>query len=399
MPIGDKKGGFIRPGYDPLEVPNEPADVAVSGGDTELAVSFTAPANTGGGAITGYQATTTTGASTTGASSPLTLTGLTNGVSYDVRVWALNAYGPGPFGTGSGSPTAPTAVFAGGGSNVIYYVTITTTGNATDFGDLSLSPTYCAGVSSSSRGIFSGFNQFSNVIEYITLVSPGNSTDFGDLQTASDRKASASNSTRGLFAGGINSGGSMTGTIEYVTIATTGNASGFGNLSITRYAAAGCQSPTRGVFGGGDDFNTFTQTRMDYVTIATTGNATNFGNLVVNGGTYGPAYVAACSSSTRGVFAGGVVSFTGDVNTMEYITIASTGNSTDFVDLLTTKTNMGGTSSETRGIFAGGSSNGSNVIQYITIASTGNSIDFGDMTVSRTTVGTGALSNAHGGLQ
>ena len=42
MPIGDKKGGFIRPGYDPLEVPNEPTSVSVTAGDTELEVSFTA---------------------------------------------------------------------------------------------------------------------------------------------------------------------------------------------------------------------------------------------------------------------------------------------------------------------------------------------------------------------
>jgi large repetitive protein len=115
MPIGDKKGGFIRPGYDPLEVPNEPTSVSVTAGDTELEVSFTAPANTGGGAITAYQAATTTGASTTGASSPLTITGLTNDVTYNVRVWALNAYGPGPFGTGSGTPeTLQRGIFAGG---------------------------------------------------------------------------------------------------------------------------------------------------------------------------------------------------------------------------------------------------------------------------------------------
>jgi large repetitive protein len=140
MPIGDKKGGFIRPGYDPLEVPNEPTSVSVTAGDTELEVSFTAPANTGGGAITAYQAATTTGASTTGASSPLTITGLTNDVTYNVRVWALNAYGPGPFGTGSGTPeTLQRGIFAGGYNgpvNTIQYVNIASTGNSTDFGDL-----------------------------------------------------------------------------------------------------------------------------------------------------------------------------------------------------------------------------------------------------------------------
>ena len=35
-------------------------------------------------------------------------------------------------------------------------------------------------------------------------------------------------------------------------------------------------------------------------------------------------------------------------------------------------------SNETRGIFAGGKPSGTNTIEYITIAATGNAIDFGD---------------------
>jgi len=56
MPIGDKKGNVVYPGYDPLEVPNSPTGLSVTEGDAELTVSFTAPSNTGGSGITSYQA-------------------------------------------------------------------------------------------------------------------------------------------------------------------------------------------------------------------------------------------------------------------------------------------------------------------------------------------------------
>jgi hypothetical protein len=88
----------------------------------------------------------------------------------------------------------------------------------------------------------------------------------------------------------------------------------------------------------------------------------------------------------------------GPVNTIDYITIASTGNATDFGDMTNTYYGKGGTSNSTRGIFCGGNSPGSseNTIDYITIASAGNAADFGDLTAGRY-LGS-AASNAHGGL-
>jgi len=52
--------------------------------------------------------------------------------------------------------------------------------------------------------------------------------------------------------------------------------------------------------------------------------------------------------------------------------------------------------SSTRGVFGGGQPN-TNVIQYVTIQSTGNATDFGDLTYT-TTAGGGGNSNGHGGL-
>ncbi len=114
---------------------------------------------------------------------------------------------------------------------------------------------------------------------------------------------------------------------------------------------------------------------IDYITIATLGNATDFGNLVdgnrVNGG---------CASSTRGISGGG---YTGPsyVNSIDYITISSTGNAADFGDLTQARFNVGGASNQTRGLFYAGEGSPSyiNVVDYITIAATGNAVDFGDI--------------------
>ena len=59
---------------------------------------------------------------------------------------------------------------------------------------------------------------------------------------------------------------------------------------------------------------------------------------------------------------------------------------------------MTGTSSSTRGLFAGGMIGGADqyTIQYITIASTGNAQDFGDLVSNRPYMA--ACSNVHGGI-
>lgn len=71
--------------------------------------------------------------------------------------------------------------------------------------------------------------------------------------------------------------------MDYITIATTGNAIDFGDLSVARFSNSSCSSSTRGVFGGGYGPNVYpngaTQNVIDYVTISTTGNATDFGDL------------------------------------------------------------------------------------------------------------------------
>ena len=146
------------------------------------------------------------------------------------------------------------------------------------------------------------------------------------------------------------------------------------SLQTAQGGASPIIDPTRGVFAGGYAITNV----MDYITIATTGNATDFGDLTVARSEPG-----GVNSSTRGVWSGGSKTV-GDQNTIDYITIATTGNATDFGDHSVSRVQIGAVCSSTRGVFGGGSTGSdSNVMDYITIATTGNAVDFGDLTVAR----------------
>jgi len=137
-----RKGGFI--GQDGLNAPDEATDVSASAGDGQVDVTFIPPSDEGGAAVTGYVATSDDGIGATGSASPITVSGLSNGTAYTFRVWALNAFGYSAPSDVSGSvtPSEPRILFAGGSDdlntnyNTIDYSNPTTTGNATDFGDL-----------------------------------------------------------------------------------------------------------------------------------------------------------------------------------------------------------------------------------------------------------------------
>ena len=106
------QAGIVLPGYNALKVANAPTiGTATSASGTSVSVTFTAPACTGGGAISSYSAyCTTTGTNiATGASSPLVVTGLTTGTAYTFRVSATNAFGPSYPSAASNSAT-PTLV-------------------------------------------------------------------------------------------------------------------------------------------------------------------------------------------------------------------------------------------------------------------------------------------------
>lgn len=91
-------------------VPGAPTAASATAGDTQASVTFSAPIFTGGAAITGYTATSNPGGFTgASASSPLTVTGLTNGVAYTFTVTATNSVGTGAASTATSS-TTPKAI-------------------------------------------------------------------------------------------------------------------------------------------------------------------------------------------------------------------------------------------------------------------------------------------------
>ena len=89
------------------------------------------------------------------------------------------------------------------------------------------------------------------------------------------------------------------------------------------------------------------------------------------------------------------------VNTIQFVTIATTGNATDFGDLTATRYGGGALSNSTRGCFVGGvtypGATRQNIIDFVNIATTGNAKDFGDMAVVNVN-SVGTMSDSHGGL-
>ena len=88
-------------------IPGAPTIGTAMAGDTQASVAFTAPVNTGGTAITGYTVTVSPAdvAPVNGASSPIVVTGLTNGQPYTFTVTADNSAGTGPSSAASNSIT------------------------------------------------------------------------------------------------------------------------------------------------------------------------------------------------------------------------------------------------------------------------------------------------------
>ena len=123
----------------PRTVPGAPTGLTVTPGNTQLTASFTAPASDGGSAITNYEYSINGGTSFTAVSpastlTSITITGLTNGTSYDVQVRALNAAGSGSATASvSGTPRTTPSVTTGASSSVAAY-SVSLAGNITNTG-------------------------------------------------------------------------------------------------------------------------------------------------------------------------------------------------------------------------------------------------------------------------
>ena len=189
----------------------------------------------------------------------------------------------GIFAAGEGSPNS--------WINIVDYITIAQTGNAVDFGDIQNQNGQIGqnnGVSSPTRGVIGGSyispGAYVNTTGYVTISTTGDFVDFGDLTEARGRAGGIHNATRGIFTGGFTPG--STNTIDFITISTLGNATDFGDQLYPAASLGCCSSPTRGTAAGGYNSPagpTIVNT-IGYLEIATTGNLTDFGDLSVTRG-------------------------------------------------------------------------------------------------------------------
>ena len=275
----------------------------------------------------------------------------------------------------------------------IGFIRMASDGNEQDFGDGKAgNGSQVDGASGSTRGLFSGMAPAQTSIDYIQHSTKGNAADFGDTTSGRFGGGFVANDTRAVYGGGATP--SRLNVIDFVTIATVGNATDFGDLTTGRAASGEGGSSTRGLYVAGTSPSD--TDIIDYVTIASAGNATDFGDISsvrINPG--------SANSSTRSVFLGGAGSQPGYTkrNIIEYVTTASTGNTTDFGDLSTATTGPanGFASNNTRGLFVSGyTPSYVTLIEKITIASTGNASTFGNLTGARSEGG--LASNGHGSL-
>jgi len=305
------------------------------------------------------------------------------------------------FAEGDSGGLGTRALFGGGYApgdvNTIDYISVSTLGDAIDFGDLVVKRRPGGAVSSSTRSVFWGGRQVgltpSNVIDFVTISSTGNAQDFGDNATRLQFGVAVGNATRGVYGGGYehSPASAVTNNLYYITIATAGNSVDFGDVtSGHHHLGVGCASCVRGIMAAGltPGSSPSTLDTIDYLTISTLGNTQDFGDL-----TQARFGFSGCSNAVRGLFGGGKVGPT-KLNTIDFITIASTGNATDFGDRTISDFYNGAACSPTRAIFAGD-------YQVVTmdaveIMTTGNAFDFGDLTQGR--LQNTGTSNGHGGL-
>ena len=231
----------------------------------------------------------------------------------------------------------------------------------------------------SGRGVFAGRHSPSIIrtIDYIQIPTIGNAVSFGDLTDGVQARAGGySDGTRGVFCGGSKPG--FTDDCDYITIPSAGDGIDFGNLSSARDFISSCSSSTRGITAGGRLGSPATaQVTIDFVEIQTLGTHLPFGDLSV------ATHIAAAGSSpTRAVWAGGGNASNVTISTIQSVNFAAKGNTVKFGDLTaSSRPGSGGCSNSVTALFAGGYVAGMrfNNIDILNLASGGNAVQGGEL--------------------
>jgi hypothetical protein len=197
-------------------------------------------------------------------------------------------------------------------------------------------------------------------------------------------------STRGVFSGGATP--TAVTTQDFVEFASTGTCTAWGDGATTAGTCDGMafSNSTRGIAKSGYNAPTGATGTMDYITIASAGNTQDFGDLNKHGDAGGVA-----GNSTRALMAGGLVQpTTTSIADISFVTIPTLGDNVDFGgDLTLARFSVTAVASRTRTLFAGGSTpTKQNIIDYGFISSLGNATSFGDLTVANSTMCTAGSS-------
>jgi len=362
-----------------------------------------------GGASTGIRwASNTTPTGNANSTDQVTFSIMTDGTT-TFALGQLSTYGE---GTGTLSAPAPTVstlswygdrgLYAGGTtgtSDQIEYISVNISANATDFGNLTVARGQMGGASNGTRAVWTGGYEYgnslrSNVMDYVTIATTGNAQDFGDLTEIVSAlfHGVVGDGTYGFRCAGVVGAGTRVPTIDKWTIDTTGNASDHGDLTVERiYAAAACDG-TYGLVGGGAIVpDPYFVNIIDSFTTATASNATDFGDLQTLKYSVGVGF-----DTTRAVFAGGTggasINVAAALSDMDYVTMATPGNASDFGDI-TAGEYPAGTSDGTYVCFASGNGLGAN-IHKITIQTLGNATDTGYDLLTSYSNGAGGVSGS-----
>ena len=212
--------------------PGAPTGVtAAYGYSTSSIVSFSPPSSNGGYAITQYQVTSSGGQTATGTSSPITITGLTNGTAYTFTVRASTSFGNGVASSASnsvvvGAPAAPTVTgvtYSGGVTATVAFTAPTLIG-----GSAITSYTLIRNDGATTSGTTSPIsmsNNFTDGVNYSFTVKATNASGTGPASNSS-----ASGNPK-LAVTTTYSSASANKVINKSTVTTIANASGWDGTS------------------------------------------------------------------------------------------------------------------------------------------------------------------------
>ena len=293
-----------------------------------------------------------------------------------------------------------TAASADADSEEVFILATTSTGTASDAGDLGTArEAHFVGGSNVSNGNrivlgggetnVGGWSNFKD-IDYFTPASySGGSSSFGDLTGSYSKNcAGISNGTIAISAMGYK--GSNVDHLDRITIASTGNASDVGDATVTGNGPSGTSTLSRGIHAAGFIYagGAYYRNDIGYIDMTSPGDASDFGDLT-DKSNFGSS--SCPSTESRVILRWGGYGMEGTsgstaASEIDYVNPTSTANSSDFGDQNVQRRYPAATSSDNiRGQrFGGGNSGGSDdtnsgECEYITIASTGNASTMNDL--------------------